>query len=67
MNMEGKEVYRESYDYIEDLLKLSCTDNLTIDFNRLDCNTKGELKDAIYNVLRKRKLEVGKVIFKPGC
>ena len=65
--MEGKEVYRESYDYIEDLLKLSCTDNLTIDFNRLDCNTKGELKDAIYTVLRKRKLEVGKVIFKPGC
>jgi len=65
--MEGKEVYRESYEYIEDLLKLSCTDNLTIDFNRLDCNTKGELKDAIYTVLRKRKLEVGKVIFKPGC
>ena len=65
--MEGKEVYKASYNYIEDLMKLSCTDNLTIDFDRLDCNTKGELKDAIYGVLRKRKLEVGKVIFKPDC
>lgn len=65
--MEGKEVYKESYEYIEDLLKLSCTDSLTIDFNRLDCNTKGDLKDAIYNVLRKRKLDISKVIFKSDC
>lgn len=65
--MEGKEVYKDSYDYIEDLLKLSCTDSLTVDFSRLDCNTKGELKDAIYGTLRKRKLEIGKVIFKSDC
>ena len=62
--MEGREIYLKSYNEIEKMLKNNCTDKIEIDYTKFDTETKFELKKAIHNILTKRKLEVGEVIFK---
>lgn len=62
--MEGKEVFKSSYNYIQTLLKNSCTDNMTIDFSKLDTETRNELKKSIHSTLNKRRLDISPIIFK---
>ena len=61
--MESEKIFLESYNYLEEICKNNTTDNLTIDYNKLDCKSKGELKDLIQRFVIRRKNEIGKVIF----
>lgn len=67
--MEGNNVLEISYNHIKTLERNNCTDSLTIEYNKLDTVTAGELKDAIAMVLRRRKRDVyiGLMGCKPGC
>lgn len=56
--MEGNNILKISYDHICTLEKNNCTNSLTINYDKLDSITAGELKDAISMVLRKRKRDV---------
>lgn len=61
--MESEKVFMDSYNYLEELCKNNTTDSITIDYNKLDCKSKGELKDLIQRFVIRRKNEIGKVIF----
>ena len=51
--MEGIKVYEDSYEYLECLKKMLTTNSITIEFNKLDENSKAEicssLRKAIYS------------------
>lgn len=50
--MDGIEVYKSSYEYLENLKKQINTDTISIDFRKLDENSKqlimSELRKAIF-------------------
>lgn len=56
--MEGNCVYEDSLAYIKKLCIANTTHEIDIDYDRLDCNTQGELREAIRYVLLKRLKEV---------
>lgn len=62
--MESEGVFKESYDYLEQLCKQNMTGQVTIDYSKLDCKSAGELKDMIHGFVFRRRKEIGKVIFK---
>ena len=62
--MESENVFKESYEYLEQLCKENMTDKVTIDYSKLDDRSKGELKDIIQRFVFRRKKEIGRVIFK---
>ena len=56
--MEGKNILEISYNQICTIEKNNCTNSVTINYDKLDSVTAGELKQAIQLVLRKRKRDV---------
>ena len=44
--MEGKEIYIKSLEYINTLNRANATDNISIDYTKLDSETKKALKDS---------------------
>ena len=52
----------DSFEEIKFLMKLEKTDNMNINFKKLDGNTQNELKMAISKVLHKRYNEVSAAI-----
>ena len=51
--MEGKEVFKKSYNYLNDLLgdNCSCKDKLIINFTMMDTESAGRLRKAITEVI----------------
>lgn len=60
--MEGKEIYIKSLEYINTLNRANATDNISIDYTKLDSETKKALKDSIQRTLNLRQREINKVI-----
>lgn len=60
--MESDQTYRDSYKYIESLIRQNCGGEINIQFNKLDLETQGELRKAIDKVLLQRKGAVGFVV-----
>lgn len=60
--MESKEIYMDSYKTIEKLIKDSTTDNITINYSKLDERTAAELRMVINKTLIKRRGEVCQVL-----
>ena len=62
--MEGKETYKTAYDYLNTLCKKNLTNNIDIDYNKLDSNSEEILRKLIDNFIRKRKAEIFTIIQK---
>lgn len=62
--MESECIFKEAYEYLDQLCKENMTGQVTIDYSKLDDKSKGELKDMIQGFIFRRKKEIGKVIFK---
>lgn len=62
--MEGKETYKAAYDYLNTLCKKNLTNNIDIDYNKLDSNSEEILRKLIDNFIRKRKAEIFTIIQK---
>lgn len=56
--MESREIYQESYDYLDDIKKGVCIETVTIDFNKLDTKSKGELINLLTNFCNRRRGEI---------
>ena len=60
--MEGKEIYIKSLEYINTLNRANATDNISIDYTKLDSETTKALKDSIQRTIILRQREINKVI-----
>lgn len=60
--MEAKEIYIKSLEYINTLNRANATDNISIDYTKLDSETKKALKDSIQRTIILRQREINKVI-----
>ncbi len=60
--MEGNNVYTDSYNTIEKLIKDNTTGHININYDKLDERTAAELRSSITKVLIKRRGEVYRTI-----
>lgn len=60
--MEALSIYEESYKQIRHLLKQNTTDNLNVDYTKLDKETAGELRRKVDEVLLRRNKEVATMV-----
>ncbi len=60
--MESKKIYDESYEELSKIRRSLGSDSTTINWSKLDGNTKDELNRAILNTAVKRQKEIQKVI-----
>lgn len=56
--MEGNNVIKNSYDYLVKLQRANATDNISIDYTKLDQKTKNIITKALDDVISKRKREL---------
>lgn len=60
--MEALSIYEESYKQIGHLLRQNTTDNLNVDYTKLDKETAGELRRKVDEVLLRRNKEVATMV-----
>lgn len=60
--METNSIYEESYDQIKKLIKANTTSSITIEYDKLDTESAGEIRGAIDRALLRRKREVEYVV-----
>jgi hypothetical protein len=53
--MESKEIYQTSYDTITNIRKSLTNTKVTIDFDKLDAESKAAIKDALLKVTASRQ------------
>ena len=53
--MESKEIYQTSYDAITNIRKSLTNTKVTIDFDKLDAESKTAIKDALLKVTASRQ------------
>jgi hypothetical protein len=56
--MEGRETYKQAYDYLDKLCRNSTSDQFTINYNNLDGESEKQLRDLICNFIKRRKAEI---------
>lgn len=56
--MESRKIYEESYNYLNVLSQQNTVSQITIDYNKLDTVSQGELRDMITKICNKRKREI---------
>lgn len=56
--MEGNNVLQKSYEYLVKLQKANATDNITIDYTKLDNKTRNIITKALDDSIRNRKREL---------
>lgn len=62
MSYQSNRVYEDSYKELNRITRENMTDRLTIEYRKLDEETRSELREAISNVIRKRKPEMFRTI-----
>lgn len=62
--MESTDIYKESYDNINQMIKSNMTNDITINYAKLDVCTQGELREAIHRVLYKRSHDIKNLLFR---
>ena len=62
--MEGLETYKSSYDYLSNICKQNMTDQVLIDYNKMDLESEKQLRELIYNFVIRRRREIFAVIQK---
>ena len=60
--MESREVYSEAKDELVRIKKSITSDLVTINFSKLDANTKAELRSAIVSTANKRQNDIMRVL-----
>ena len=65
--MEGKETYKNSYEYLQNLCIQNTTGEVYIEYSKLDTESAGQLRKLINQFVSKRKKEVFAVIQKCDC
>ncbi len=56
--MESREIYQESYNYLDTIKKNLSVGTITIDFSKLDTKSQGELSDLINRFCLRRRSEI---------
>lgn len=62
--MEGLETYKSSYDYLTNVCKQNMTDQVIINYNKMDLESEKQLRELIHNFTIRRKREIFSVIQK---
>lgn len=65
--MEGKDTYKSSYDYLQNLCIQNTTNQVYLEYSKLDAESANQLRQLIHNFVCKRKREVFNVVQKCDC